>query len=179
MARDTKLATRWGRASEVRDYSPMSIVILSSLLSGSVGLLIGWFFCRRFTGSMPRVTAALPVRGKTKMVLVVRTDLNMGKGKIAAQCSHAAVSCFQYAQAKNPSLLAAWEEQGQPKIVLKSDSLHELELLSAKADSLDLINSIIHDAGHTQIPAGSATVLGIGPGLAADIDRVTGDLKLF
>ncbi|KAF8571272.1 hypothetical protein P879_01471 [Paragonimus westermani] len=95
------------------------------------------------------------------------------------QCSHAALDCFQYAQEQNPSLLAAWEEQGQPKIVLKSDSLQELELLSEKADSLGLVNSIIHDAGHTQVAAGTATVLGIGPGLAADIDRVTGDLKLF
>ncbi|KAF5398005.1 Peptidyl-tRNA hydrolase 2 mitochondrial [Paragonimus heterotremus] len=128
MARDTKLTARWGRTLEFRDYSPMSLVILSSFLSGSVGLLIGWFFCKRFTRSMPRATAALPVQGKTKMVLVVRTDLNMGKGKIAAQCSHAAVSCFQYAQAHNPSLLATWEEQGQPKIVLKSESLHELSL---------------------------------------------------
>ncbi|KAF6770129.1 hypothetical protein AHF37_11771 [Paragonimus kellicotti] len=154
----------------------MSVFILSSFISGSVGLLIGWFFCKRFTGRMPKIT---PVQGKTKMVLVVRTDLNMGKGKIAAQCSHAAVSCFQYAQAENPGLLSTWEEQGQPKIVLKSDSLKELELLSEKADSLGLVNFIIHDAGHTQVPSGTATVLGIGPGLAADIDRVTGDLKLF
>lgn len=29
----------------------------------------------------------------TKMVLIVRTDLKMGKGKIASQCSHAAILC--------------------------------------------------------------------------------------
>ncbi|KAA3672542.1 peptidyl-tRNA hydrolase, PTH2 family [Paragonimus westermani] len=153
-----------GRASGVRDCGPMSLVIVSSFISGSVGLFIGWFFCKRFTSIMPKTTTTLPIRGKTKMVLVVRTDLNMGKGKIAAQCSHAALDCFQYAQEQNPSLLAAWEEQGQPKIVLKSDSLQELELLSTKADSLGLVNSIIHDAGHTQVAAGTATVLGIGPG---------------
>lgn len=32
-----------------------------------------------------------------KMVFVVRTDLGMGKGKIAAQCCHAAVMCYQKA----------------------------------------------------------------------------------
>ena len=37
-----------------------------------------------------------------KMVLVVRQDLGMGKGKIAAQCCHAAVDCVQIAAAKQP-----------------------------------------------------------------------------
>ena len=33
--------------------------------------------------------------GPTKMVMAVRMDLKMGKGKIAAQCCHAAVSAFK------------------------------------------------------------------------------------
>ena len=36
-----------------------------------------------------------------------------------------------------------------------------------------------HDAGRTQIAAGSVTVLALGPAAAADIDQVTGHLKLF
>lgn len=31
---------------------------------------------------------------EVKMVLVVNTELGMGKGKVAAQCGHAAVACF-------------------------------------------------------------------------------------
>ena len=33
--------------------------------------------------------------GPTKMVMAVRMDLKMGKGKIAAQCCHAAVAAFK------------------------------------------------------------------------------------
>ena len=33
-----------------------------------------------------------------KMVLVVRTDIGMGKGKACAQCAHAAVSCYKVMQ---------------------------------------------------------------------------------
>lgn len=32
-----------------------------------------------------------------KMVLVVRTDLGMGKGKVAAQCGHASLACYKRA----------------------------------------------------------------------------------
>lgn len=42
----------------------------------------------------------------------------MGKGKVAAQCSHAAVAAYKAAR-KYPKLLQAWEECGQPKITLK------------------------------------------------------------
>ncbi|CAH8555836.1 unnamed protein product [Schistosoma bovis] len=127
-----------------------------------------------------------------KLVLIVRSDLKMGCGKIAAQvtylillrsvvlkCSHAAVSCYEEIIERNPGILKAWEEQGQPKIVLKVDNYEEMLELSHKAESLGLVNSIIHDAGHTQVPKGTATVLGIGPALASEINLVSGDLKLL
>ena len=64
--------------------------------------------------------------GDCKMVLVVRNDLKMGKGKAAAQCSHAAVGAFKNAKKGNLNVLRAWERNGQPKIVTKVDNEDEL-----------------------------------------------------
>ena len=45
--------------------------------------------------------------------------------------------------------------------------------------SLGICAKIIHDAGRTQIAAGSATVLGVGPAPKGKVDLVTGGLKLL
>ncbi|KAK5233201.1 hypothetical protein LTR99_003975 [Exophiala xenobiotica] len=117
---------------------------------------------------------------EVKLVLAVRTDLGMGKGKIAAQCSHATLACYKYL-VNHPSsapLLKRWEWGGQPKIAVQAKSEEELETLQAQAISLGLCARIIHDAGRTQIAAGSATVLGVlGP--KSVVDQVTGQLKLL
>lgn len=57
--------------------------------------------------------------GHYKLALVVRNDLKMGKGKAAAQCSHAAVMAYKKAKKKTPLILKEWSDCGQPKIVLK------------------------------------------------------------
>lgn len=54
-----------------------------------------------------------------------------------------------------------------------------LEELQARAMSLGLCARVIRDAGRTQIQAGSATVLGVGPGPKSVVDQVTGALKLL
>lgn len=65
------------------------------------------------------------------------------------------------------------------KVALQVKSEDELEMLQAQAISLGLVAEVIADAGRTQIAAGSHTVLGIGPGPASVIDKVTGKLKLL
>ena len=72
-----------------------------------------------------------------------------------------------------------WESSGQMKVALQVKSEEELLTLQAIAQSLNLTAKVIHDAGRTQIAAGSATVLGIGPGPKSLIDQVTGHLKLL
>ncbi|CAA9959868.1 hypothetical protein CFE70_003311 [Pyrenophora teres f. teres 0-1] len=116
-----------------------------------------------------------------KMVLVVRTDLGMTKGKIGAQCGHATLACYKHflRHSPNSEILKRWEKLGQAKVALQVKSEDDMQLLQAQALSLGLVAHIIHDAGRTQIASGSATVLGIGPAPKSVIDQVTGHLKLL
>ena len=114
-----------------------------------------------------------------KLVLVVRTDLGMTKGKMAAQCGHATLACYKSASKNQKKTLQRWERHGQAKIALKIASEDDMLLLQATAESLGLVAEVIHDAGRTQIASGSATVLGIGPGPKSIINEVTGHLSLL
>ncbi|KAG6006748.1 hypothetical protein E4U21_006733 [Claviceps maximensis] len=119
-----------------------------------------------------------------KLVLVVRTDLGMTKGKIAAQCSHATLACYKTLVRSNPDspqakLLKRWEKRGQAKIAVQVKSEKELTELRWKARDLGLTAEVIQDAGRTQIDPGSLTVLGVGPGPKSLVDQVTGHLKLL
>ncbi|MEA3191213.1 MAG: peptidyl-tRNA hydrolase, family [Thermoplasmata archaeon] len=114
-----------------------------------------------------------------KMVILARKDLDLSKGKLAAQVGHAAVECTLKAQKYARDDLAEWLSQGQMKAVLKVPSEKEFHELKAAAERLGLCTALIKDAGHTEIPAGTVTVLGIGPGKESAIDRVTGHLSLL
>jgi len=106
---------------------------------------------------------------------------NVITGKIAAQCSHATLACYKtfLRDDSNSPILRRWERQGQAKIALQVNSEADLEMLQAKAMSLGIVAEVIADAGRTQIPSGSYTVLGIGPAPKSVIDSVTGHLKLL
>ncbi|KAI5777496.1 peptidyl-tRNA hydrolase PTH2-domain-containing protein [Geopyxis carbonaria] len=114
-----------------------------------------------------------------KMVLVVRTDLGMTKGKIAAQCGHATLMCYKAALRAAPALVRRWEQRGVAKIALQAGSEEELLVMQAQALSLGIVAKIVHDAGRTQIASGSATVLGLGPAPRSVVDAVSGGLKLL
>merc|ERR1712007_157982 len=94
-----------------------------------------------------------------KMVLCVRMDLKMGKGKMCAQCGHAAVGALKRASKRIPRQLKQWENYGQPKIALKVPNEDDMEMIKALALSLNLNYCVIKDAGRTQIAPGSKTVL--------------------
>ncbi|KAL7031366.1 hypothetical protein ACKWTF_006976 [Chironomus riparius] len=116
---------------------------------------------------------------KLKMVIVIRADLKLTKGKIASQAAHAAVSCFQKSIVNNESVANKWLNIGQPKIVLKVNTEEELELLKQKATDLNIITSLISDAGRTQVSFGTVTCLGLGPDYDEKIDAIVKDLKLL
>mmetsp|Transcript_13907 Transcript_13907/g.28587 ORF Transcript_13907/g.28587 Transcript_13907/m.28587 type:complete len:197 (-) Transcript_13907:141-731(-) len=114
-----------------------------------------------------------------KMVLCVDTSLGMGKGKIAAQCCHAAVGCYKRAKKLCPAGLRAWEMTGCAKIAVKVPSQDEMEAILLAAHERGLPLYMVADAGRTQIAAGSRTVLGIGPAPVYAFEGVTSHLKLM
>jgi peptidyl-tRNA hydrolase, PTH2 family len=112
-----------------------------------------------------------------KLVLVVRTDLGMGRGKIAAQAAHAAVAAA-LAGLGGPDF-AQWLADGQPKVVLRAGSAGQLDEIATQARAAGLPAEVIHDAGRTQLEPGTPTCCSVGPAEASRIDAVTGDLTLL
>jgi PTH2 family peptidyl-tRNA hydrolase len=112
-----------------------------------------------------------------KLALVVRTDLDMGRGKIAAQVAHAAVAAALASQ--GTADFAAWLRDGQPKVVLKVTTGAQLRDVVVKAHEAGLPVEVVHDAGRTQVAPGTATCCAVGPAESARIDAVTGDLALL
>lgn len=114
-----------------------------------------------------------------KMVIVTRNDLKLSSGKLAAQVAHAAVECALIAKKEKIKWFRKWHNEGGKKAVVKTDALDDFPNIKKKAEGLDIPVVIISDAGHTEIPPGTQTVLGIGPAPSNLIDRVTGSLSLL
>ena len=114
-----------------------------------------------------------------KQVIAVRTDLGMSKGKLAVQVAHGAVSASERVRVTHQHLWKAWLTEGQKKVAVKVASQEELLELRRIAVDLSLPFALIRDAGMTELPPGTTTVIAVGPGPAEKIDRLTGDLKLL
>ena len=139
------------------------------------------------------------MKSEPKQVIVVRKDLNMRKGKIAAQSSHASMKVFLDMCEKSWSFdehdgkikkftfyyeyNSAWDEwlNGRfTKVVVSCDSESELLELYQKSSDKRLPCSLIIDAGLTEfngVP--TKTCIAIGPAYPEDIDEITGHLKLL
>ena len=128
--------------------------------------------------------------GDSKMVIVVRTDLKMPVGKIAAQAAHAALAAMlqkgewlgqdKYVLSNLTVADAAWLRYKFTKIALACDSLEEMKELEAKAVAAGLNCRSIVDAGDTVfngVP--TPTCLAIGPDWPSRVNAVTWHLKLL
>lgn len=140
---------------------------------------------------------------EVKQVIVVRKDLNMRKGKIAAQVAHASMkvlldrmsftdTSIVWPPSSNPrfvdmsmiipksSGLYAWLTGSFTKIVVSVNSLDELLSLQTKANDAGIINAVITDAGRTEFHGEpTVTCIAIGPDISGKIDEITGDLPLL
>jgi len=112
-----------------------------------------------------------------KLVLVVRADLGMGRGKIAAQVAHAAVAATL--ASLGTADFAAWLAEGQPKVVLRARTAGQLEDVVRQARAGGLPVEVVSDAGRTQVTPGTLTCCALGPAESQRIDAVTAGLALL
>jgi PTH2 family peptidyl-tRNA hydrolase len=138
-----------------------------------------------------------------KQMIVMRRDLKMRKGKIAAQAGHACVEAVLAALIKENRLsqvcldgdgitlkpsnslddstpLCQWFKNGVAKICVYVDSEEQLLEIDKKAKDAGIISSLICDAGMTEFHGHSTyTCLAFEPQLPEVVDPITGELPLF
>jgi len=113
-----------------------------------------------------------------KQAIVIRADLSMKQGKRCSQVAHASVEALEKTKTKFPDWVEEWRNTGTQKVVLKVGS--EKELLELfESIKKEIPTALIRDAGKTQIPSGSKTCIGIGPGPENIINKYTKELKLL
>ena len=111
-----------------------------------------------------------------KQVILIRQDLKLPKGKLAAQAAHASVETVLKSDSK---LVKVWREEGMAKIVVKVKGEKELIKYFQMAKDEGLTASLITDAGRTVIAPGTKTCVGIGPDEEEKVDAITGELSLL
>lgn len=112
-----------------------------------------------------------------KAVLLVRKDLAMTQGKVTAQAMHAAYAAGCVANSN--AIARKWKEFGSKKVTLRVDSESQMEDITNQAKKKGIPVFPIIDAGRTQVDPNTWTVTLIGPYYEADLDQLTGQLKLL
>lgn len=137
---------------------------------------------------------------RSKMMIVMRRDLKMRKGKIAAQSGHACIEAILRALIKEGRTgdlemtegetvlknngkntpLSDWFEYGCAKVCVYVDSEEALLDIAKKAEEKGIIAAVITDAGMTEfhgVP--TKTCLALEPLPAEVADEITGALPLY
>lgn len=96
-----------------------------------------------------------------------------------AQGSHASLMGYLAVLGKDRGLAEEWLASGEKKVVLRVAGEDALLEVHRRLRRERIPCALVHDAGLTQIPAGSATALCAGPWQEEELDRVTGSLKLL
>lgn len=128
-----------------------------------------------------------------KMIIAIRRDLKMTRGKEIAQSCHACLGAilrnneYKYDSEKQElnhihmdKDVFNWLEGDFTKVCVKVDSEEELLALKHKADELAINNCLVYDAGKTMFHGvETATCIALGPAPAAMLEPITGNLKLY
>ena len=119
------------------------------------------------------------ILAEIKQVIIIRSDLDMSCGKIAAQVAHASLMSYFESQHKDKKIAEDWLNTGEKKIILKvTDEESLIKLYNAyKYKNIPCV--LVMDAGLTEIPPGTKTALGSGPWISDEIDAFSKTLKLL
>ncbi len=115
-------------------------------------------------------------QSRYKQVILVRADLKLPPGKLAAQVAHASVDAVMESDKK---ILTSWHREGMKKVVLRVKNEQELLRYAEQARKYGLVTCVVVDAGKTVVEPGTRTCCGIGPDIEKKIDVVTGKLSIF
>ena len=137
----------------------------------------------------------------SKMMIVMRRDLKMRKGKIAAQAGHACIDAVLQALQKEDRLndlvsspdgmmlktadkpespLTEWFNNGCTKVCVYIDSEEELLAIAEKAEDRGIIAAVITDWGLTEFHGEhTKTCLALEPLPAEIANELTGELPLY
>ncbi len=113
------------------------------------------------------------------MAFLCRSDLQLSPGKLAVQCAHAAVESLQRAKKTHSRMVQRWKEGSSRKVCLAVDDETELEYFLELVQEASLPFALIKDAGLTEVPPGTVTVLGIGPAPRHTMDSILSELKTY
>jgi len=133
---------------------------------------------------------------KYKQSIIVRNDLNIPKGKMAAQVAHASMGAIltfvenvggggtdndplYHYQMNVPEKVHKWISGDFAKIVLKCQILDDLLKLENDAKVKGIPYKLITDNGTTVFNELTVTCIAIGPWDAEVIDEMTKDFKLM
>lgn len=122
-----------------------------------------------------------------KQVIVIRKDLNMRKGKMAAQASHASIGAFLKNASLGYNVLSKnltrieqeWFNDKSKKIVVGVESEEEFDKVIEDLSKTEISYYVVTDAGLTEFDGPTRTAIGIGPYYSDEIDKITGNLNLL
>lgn len=97
------------------------------------------------------------------MIVLVRKDLSMKPGKVAAQCIHAITGAYNQTLDSKITQLFMKSDFERRVLCLKIANEEEMIKMKASLDELKINNFIQVDLGFTQVPAMTKTVMAIGP----------------
>ena len=154
--------------------------------------ILGRYLLERFPSERKPPSCDRPV----KQVLVVRKDLNMRKGKIAAQAAHASMKVLldvmgtrryrfrkyfsKILNVSEGSALDIWLSGSFTKVCVSVDSEEDLVRIFNAARDVGLLSTMIEDNGWTEFKGvRTKTAVAIGPAFSDEIDPITSHLKLL